>query len=220
KKGLFLALKKIPDLIISDVMMPEMDGFELCKRIKSDELTSHIPVILLTAKADEQSQMEGIQAGADDFILKPFKTNQLLLRIEKLIELRTQLQIRFSGKNPISPKEIAVTNLDERFLEKLQEIVDHELSDSNFSVDEFSKKMGMSRMQLHRKLTALTGLSTTAYMKDQRLRIAVQRLEKTDETISEIAYAVGFSSPSYFIKSFKETYGVTPAEYQQSNSKK
>ncbi|WP_338229802.1 two-component regulator propeller domain-containing protein [Algoriphagus taiwanensis] len=220
KKGLFLALKKIPDLIISDVMMPEMDGFELCKRIKSDELTSHIPVILLTAKADEQSQMEGIQAGADDFILKPFKTNQLLLRIEKLIELRTQLQIRFSGKNPISPKEIAVTNLDERFLEKLQEIVDNELSDSNFSVDEFSKKMGMSRMQLHRKLTALTGLSTTAYMKDQRLRMAVQRLEKTDETISEITYAVGFSSPSYFIKSFKETYGVTPAEYQQSNSKK
>ncbi|TDQ19240.1 ligand-binding sensor domain-containing protein [Algoriphagus boseongensis] len=220
KKGLFVALKKVPDLIISDVMMPEMDGFELCRKIKNEELTSHIPVILLTAKADEQSQMEGIQAGADDFILKPFKTNQLLLRIEKLIELRTQLQIRFSGKNPISPKEIAVTNLDERFLEKLQEIVDNELSDSNFSVDEFSKKMGMSRMQLHRKLTALTGLSTTAYMKDQRLRMAVQRLEKTDETISEIAYAVGFSSPSYFIKSFKETYGVTPAEYQQNNSKK
>jgi signal transduction histidine kinase/DNA-binding response OmpR family regulator/streptogramin lyase len=220
KEGLFVALKKIPDLIISDVMMPEMDGFEFCKKLKSNELTSHIPVILLTAKADEESQLEGIRSGADDFILKPFKTNQLVVRMEKLIELRAQLRVRYSNRNAISPKDIAITSMDERFLEKIQEIVDNDLSDGNFTVDEFSKKLGMSRMQLHRKLTALTGLSTTAYIRDQRLRMALQRLEKSGENISEIAYAVGFSSPSYFIKTFKETYSMTPAEYQESKSKK
>lgn len=220
KEGLFVALKKIPDLIVSDVMMPEMDGFELCKKLKENELTSHIPVILLTAKADEESQLEGIRSGADDFILKPFKTNKLLARIEKLIELRSQLRIRYSNRTSFSPKDIAITSTDERFLKKIQEIVDNDLSDSNFTVDEFSKKLGMSRMQLHRKLTALTGLSTTAYIRDQRLRMAIQRLEKSDDTISEIAYAVGFSSPSYFIKTFKETYSMTPSEYQESRSKK
>lgn len=220
KEGLYIALKKIPDLIISDVMMPEMDGFELCRKIKSNELTSHVPVILLTAKADEECHLEGIQAGADDFFLKPFKTNQLLSRIEKLIELRAQLRIRYSGRNSSLPKDIAITSTDERFLEKIQEIVDNDLSDSNFTVDEFCKKLGMSRMQLHRKLSALTGLSTTAYIRDQRLRMALHRLEKSDENISEVAYAVGFSSPSYFIKTFKETYSMTPAEYQESKSKK
>ncbi|MDP3470653.1 MAG: two-component regulator propeller domain-containing protein [Algoriphagus sp.] len=220
KEGLFMALKKIPDLIISDVMMPEMDGFELCRKIKNNELTSHIPIILLTAKADEESHLEGIQAGADDFFLKPFKTNQLLSRIKKLIELRAQLRIRYSGRSTVSPKDIAITSTDERFLEKIQEIVDRDLSDSNFTVDEFSKKLGMSRMQLHRKLTALTGLSTTAYMRDQRLRLALPRLEKSGDSISEIAYSVGFSSPSYFIKTFKETYGKTPSEYQERRAKK
>ena len=220
KEGLFDALKKIPDLIISDVMMPEMDGFQLCEKIKSNELTSHIPVILLTAKADEESRMEGIRSGADDFILKPFKIDQLLVRIEKLIELRALLRVRYSHRNSISPKDIAITSTDERFLEKIQKIVDKELSDSSFTVDTFSRKLGMSRMQLHRKLAALTGLSTTAYIRDQRLRMALQRLEKSGDTVSEIAYAVGFSSPSYFIKTFKETYAMTPAEYQENKSKK
>lgn len=220
KEGLFMALKKIPDLIISDVMMPEMDGFEFCKKLKTNELTSHIPVILLTAKADEESQLEGIRSGADDIIFKPFKTNQLLARMEKLIELRSQLRVRYSNRNSMSPKDIAMTSTDERFLEKIQGIIDNDLSDSTFTVDEFSKKLGMSRMQLHRKLTALTGLSTTAYIRDQRLRMAIQRLEKSGDNISEIAYAVGFSSPSYFIKTFKETYSMTPAEYQERKSKK
>lgn len=216
KEGLFVALKRVPDLIISDVMMPEMDGYELCRQIKSDELTSHIPVILLTAKADDDSHLVGIQSGADDYILKPFKTNQLLARIGKLIELRSQLRIRYSNRNSFSPKDIAITSTDERFLEKIQEIMDHDLSDSNFTVEDFSKQLGMSRMQLHRKLTALTGLSTTAYIRDQRLRIALQLLEKSGDNVSEIAYAVGFSSPSYFIKTFKKTYFMTPAEYQES----
>ncbi|NVJ85646.1 MAG: response regulator [Algoriphagus sp.] len=219
KEGLFLALKKVPDLIISDVMMPEMDGMELCHSVKMDEKTSHIPVILLTAKSEEENMLKGLREGADDYITKPFSIQKLLVRIEKLIELRRNLRIRYSGKPEISPSEIAVTSTDERFLQKVQEIVDSDLMDANFSVDEFSKKLGMSRMQLHRKLTALTGLSTSAFIRDQRLRKSLQRLEKTDETVAETAYSVGFSSPSYFIKCFKEIYQMTPAEYQQSSQK-
>ncbi|EPR70569.1 DNA-binding response regulator, AraC family [Cyclobacterium qasimii M12-11B] len=213
KEGLFLALKKIPDLIISDVMMPELDGIELCRTLKNDEKTSHIPIILLTAKSEEDNLLKGLEVGADDYMLKPFGVKQLLLRVEKLIELRRNLRIRYSGKTSVSPNEITITSMDEKFLEKIQHIVDEELGDSNFTVDEFCKKLGMSRMQLHRKLRALTGLSTSAFIRDQRLRMAIQRLGKSGESISEIAYAVGFSSPSYFIKCFKETYGVTPKDF-------
>jgi DNA-binding response OmpR family regulator len=213
KEGLFQAFKKVPDLIISDVMMPDKDGIELCASLKKDEKTSHIPIILLTAKSEEADKIKGLEVGADDYILKPFSSKQLLVRIEKLIELRKNLRVRYSGKTQISPNEIAVTSTDERFLQKIQKIVDEDLADSNFNVEEFCKKLGMSRMQLHRKLTALTGLSTTAFIRDQRLRLAIQRLKKSGESISEIAYSVGFSSPSYFIKCFKETYEMTPSEF-------
>ncbi|MDF2157817.1 two-component regulator propeller domain-containing protein [Algoriphagus sp. CAU 1675] len=219
KQGLFLAMQKVPDLVISDVMMPEMDGIELCKMLKNDEKTSHIPVILLTAKTEEENLLKGLEVGADDYIHKPFSIRQLLIRIEKLIELRKNLRIRYSGRTEIKPEEIAITSTDEKFLEKIQNIVNSDLMDSSFTVDEFCKKLGMSRMQLHRKLTALTGLSTTAFIRDQRLRKSLQKLEKSDETVSEIAYSVGFSSPSYFIKCFKETYQMTPLEYQQSKIK-
>lgn len=216
KEGLFQAFKKVPDLIISDVMMPEKDGIALCETLKNDEKTSHIPIILLTAKAEEADQIKGLEVGADDYVLKPFKLKQLLVRIEKLIELRKNLRIRYSGKTQVAPNEIAITSTDEKFLNKIQKIVDEDLADSDFTVEEFCKKLGMSRMQLHRKLTALTGLSTTAFIRDQRLRLALQRLEKSGESISEIAYGVGFSSPSYFIKCFKETYQMTPNEYLDS----
>ncbi|WP_194777824.1 hybrid sensor histidine kinase/response regulator transcription factor [Pararhodonellum marinum] len=213
KEGLFIAMKKIPDLILSDVMMPEMDGIELCQKLKNDEKTSHIPIILLSAKSDEENILKGLEVGADDYMLKPFGIKQLLVRIQKLIELRKNLRIRYSAKARITPNEIAITSTDEKFLNKIQSIVDDDLGDTTFTVDQFCKKLGMSRMQLHRKLTALTGLSTSAFIRDQRLRLAIQRLEKSGESISEIAYAVGFSSPSYFIKCFKETYHMTPSEY-------
>nr|WP_177188504.1 hybrid sensor histidine kinase/response regulator transcription factor [Algoriphagus hitonicola] len=221
KEGIYLAFQKIPDLIISDVMMPELDGLELCKTLKSDEKTSHIPIILLTAKSEEEQILKGLEVGADDYMIKPFSTRKLLLRMGKLIELRNNLRVRYSGKNEILPSEIAVSTTDERFLQKVQEIVDSDLLDSNFSVDDFSRKLGMSRMQLHRKLTALTGLSTTAFIRDQRLRKALQKLEKTDDTVAEIAYSVGFSSPSHFNKWFKEIYQVTPSEFKlkRKNSK-
>lgn len=215
REGLNIALKKIPDLIISDVMMPDLDGILLCQKLKKDEKTSHIPIILLTAKSEEENILKGLTVGADDYMLKPFSTKHLLIRIEKLIELRKKLRKRYSNKVNISPNEITITSTDEVFLKKIQRIVDEELGDSNFTIDEFCKKLGMSRMQLHRKLVALTGLSTSAFIRDQRLRLAIQRLEKSGESISEIAYAVGFSSPSYFIKCFRETYGVTPSDFME-----
>ncbi|SDD78778.1 Signal transduction histidine kinase [Algoriphagus faecimaris] len=219
KEGIYLAFQKIPDLIISDVMMPELDGIELCKTLKTDEKTSHIPIILLTAKSEEEQMLKGLEVGADDYMIKPFSTRKLLLRMEKLIELRNNLRVRYSGKTEISPREIAVSTTDERFLQKVQEIVDSDLLESNFSVDDFSQKLGMSRMQLHRKLTALTGLSTSAFIRDQRLRKALQKLEKTDDTIAEIAYSVGFSSPSLFNKWFKDTYEITPSEFKLKRRK-
>ena len=216
KEGIYEAYKHIPDLILSDIMMPEVDGLALCRELKTNEKTSHIPIILLTAKIEEETQLMGLELGADDYIQKPFSSRQLALRIEKLIELRNRLRIRYSQGHFIAPKDIAVSSTDEKFLQKIQEIVDSDFMESDFSVDDFCQKLGMSRMQLHRKLTALTGLSTSAFIRDQRLRKAIQKLEKTDETVAEIAYSVGFSSPSYFIKCFKETYQMTPLEYQQS----
>lgn len=212
QEGLFMALKEIPDLIISDIMMPDFDGIELCRSLKSDEKTSHIPIILLTAKSDEEDILKGLEAGADDYFLKPMSTKKLLVRIEKLIDLRRKLSHRYHNQR-ISPKELALTSTDEKFLQKVQQIVDQDLPDSGFSVDTFCEKVGMSRMQLHRKLTALTGLSATAFIRDQRLQMALKRLKSNSESVSEVAYAVGFSSPSYFIKCFRETYQMTPSDY-------
>lgn len=216
KEGIDIAIDKIPDLIISDIMMPEVDGLQLCETLKKDERTSHIPIILLTAKIEEENKIKGLKVGADDYIYKPFTTNSLLIRIQNLIDLRRNLRNRYSGETKISPKELAVSSSEEKFLQKVQKIVDNELMDINFTIEDFCKKIGMSRMQLHRKLTAITGLSTSAFIRDQRLKMAEQKLKSGDENISEIAYSVGFSSPSYFIRCFKETYHMTPKEYQET----
>lgn len=215
KEGIEKAFEMIPDLIISDIMMPEVDGLELCETLKNDQRTSHIPIILLTAKIEEENKIKGLKVGADDYIYKPFTTNSLLIRIQNLIELRRNLRNRYSGKVKISPKELTTSSGEEKFLQRVQNIVDNELMDVNFTIEDFCKNIGMSRMQLHRKLTAITGLSTSAFIRDQRLKKAEQKLKSGDENISEIAYSVGFSSPSYFIRCFKETYHMTPKEYQE-----
>jgi ligand-binding sensor domain-containing protein/signal transduction histidine kinase/AraC-like DNA-binding protein len=217
KEGLKLALRKIPDLVISDVMMPELDGIEFCKTLKSDEKTSHIPVILLTAKSDEESTLKGLKAGADDYFIKPVSSVKLHLRVEKLIELRERLRNIYNSKFHVSPGELALTSMDEKFLEKVQKLIDNEMFDMKFSADDFAKRIGMSRMQLHRKLTALTGLSANAFIRDQRLKMAIQKLKSKSGSVSEIAYSVGFSSPSYFIKCFRENYQMTPAEYMNNH---
>ncbi|NAS14396.1 hybrid sensor histidine kinase/response regulator transcription factor [Poritiphilus flavus] len=211
--GQHKAVESIPDIIISDIMMPEMDGLELCALLKQDERTSHIPVILLTARAGEEDQYKGLENGADDYVTKPFKLKLLRSRVHNLISSRKLLRQRYSQEIVLKPRDIAITNLDEQFLSRVQEVLDVNLTNPVFTVKEFSEHMGMSRMQLHRKLKALTGFATSEFIRSQRLKMAVTLLEKSDVSISEIAYQVGFNDPSYFAKCFKEAYGCSPKAY-------
>ncbi len=213
-EGIEKALKIIPDIIVSDVMMPVKNGIELCKTLKEDEKTSHIPIILLTAKSGDDHEIIGLDTGADDYITKPFNSRKLQIKIKKLIELRQKLRQRYRQDVFLAPKDIAVTNTDEKFLKRVENILAKNLTDPTFNADNFSKLISMSRMQLHRKLTALTNLSTTAFIRSQRLKLALKMLKTSDANTSEIAYSTGFNSPSYFIKCFKEVYGKTPSEYQ------
>ncbi|BAO74535.1 response regulator [Winogradskyella sp. PG-2] len=213
KIGVELALEHIPDLIISDIMMPIKDGIALTKDIKNDERSSHIPIILLTAKAEVESQFSGIDSGADDYITKPFDKKLLALKVEKLIASRKQLQLRYSQELVLLPKDISITNLDEQFLEKVQTTLDKNLIEPSFNVTEFSEAVGMSRMQLHRKLKALTGFTASEFIRSQRLKLAAQFLKTSDINISQVGYSVGFNDHSYFTKCFKDFYKCTPTEY-------
>lgn len=213
KQGIEIALEQVPDIILSDVRMPICDGITLCNTLKNDERTSHIPIILLTAHIGEENELEGLKSGADDFITKPFKLRVLKTRVHNLIDNRRALRKRYSQELVLKAKDIAITPTDEVFLNRLQKILDEKLSNPDFDTQIFSSEIGMSRMQLHRKLLAFTGLSTTAFIRSQRLKQAIHILKTSDASINEVAYAVGFNTPSYFIKCFKETYKKTPSEY-------
>lgn len=211
--GISIALDKIPDIIISDVMMPKKNGIELTKTLKKDERTSHIPIILLTAKVGDENELTGIDVGADDYITKPFNQKILKSKTASLINLRKKLHSRYSQEIILRPKDIAITSTDEKFLNKVQKILNNNLVDPSFSTVDFSKAAHMSRMQLHRKLKALTGLSSTEFIRSQRLKLAAQILKRADINISEVGYNVGFNNHAYFSKCFKEVYHCTPSEY-------
>lgn len=213
KIGIEKALKIIPDIIISDIMMPVKSGIELCSMLKEDERTSHIPIILLTAKTGEENEITGLNTGADDYITKPFSSRKLLVKVKTLIELRQKLRFRYRQDVFLQPKEIATTNTDEKFFKRVDRIMEDHLTDPDFNAENFSNLIGMSRMQLHRKLIALTNLSATAFIRSQRLKLAVKILKTSDANVSEAAYSSGFNTSSYFIKCFKEVYKKTPAEY-------
>lgn len=217
EKGLEKATKDIPDLIISDVMMPWMDGFEFCTKIKTDERTSHIPVILLTARAAQEDKIEGLETGADDYLSKPFDVNELLVRIKNLIEQRRRLRERFSHENFLEPKAFAVSSADEAFLKKAIAIIQEHLTEPEFNVNRFSKEIGFSRSQLHRKILGLTNLVPNHFIRMLRMQHAKQLLDKKYATVSEIAYESGFSNLSYFSRCFKEQFGQTPSEYEKNN---
>jgi signal transduction histidine kinase/ligand-binding sensor domain-containing protein/AraC-like DNA-binding protein len=212
EEGIAKALEIIPDLIISDVMMPKKDGYEVCKTLKRDEKTSHIPIILLTAKAASENKIEGLEIGADDYLIKPFEPKELLARVKNLIELRRRLRERFSTSVPLKPGEIAVTSTDDAFLQRSKAIVEGRMGDEKFGVEEFASELFMSRSQLHRKLTALTNLSASDFIRYLRLHRAMDLLKSGAGTISEIAYSVGFTDPSHFSRSFHRQFGVTPSE--------
>jgi DNA-binding response OmpR family regulator/two-component sensor histidine kinase len=216
QQGFDKAIETIPDLIISDVMMPGMDGFELCEKLKTDERTSHIPVILLTARAESDDRIEGLQTGADDYLIKPFDSKELLVRINNLIEQRQKLKERFNKELILGLNDFTAVSIDEKFISRLIDICHKHLTDSNFSVESLSHEASLSRTQLHRKLKGLTGQSATEFIKTLRLKRAALLLREGRENISQIAYEVGFNNLSYFARSFKELFGQTPSEYLNS----
>ena len=211
--GLDQALKLIPDLIISDVMMPKMDGVEFCRRIKSAESICHIPVILLTAKADLESKLEGLETGADGYLTKPFEAEELLVRIKNLIMQRELLRKQFRQDINLVPAGLKLSSMDEQFLEKATGIIRDHFNDENFNVDLFAQQIFMSRQHLNRKLKALTGRSALDFVRSIRLKSAAQLLSKRQATVTEIAYEVGFSNPSHFTKSFQKEFGKTPSAF-------
>ncbi|UPQ79460.1 response regulator [Flavobacterium azooxidireducens] len=215
EQALKIAKKEIPDCIISDVMMPKMDGFEFTKQIKTNELTSFIPVILLTAKTSDEAHLEGLKSTADAFLTKPFNNEIVKATVLQLIEERKKLHIRYSQELVLRPVDIVINSVEEKFIEKLQLILNKELANSEFSSDDFAASIGMSRMQLHRKLKSLLGVSTSEFLRNERLKASTELLKKGKANISEIAYSVGFNDVSYFSKCFKEMYHCTPTEYME-----
>ena len=217
KEGLMKCSEIVPDLVITDIMMPEMDGLELCRRLRESQVTSHVPVLMLTALADLDSKLEGLQTGADYYLAKPFEPRELLTASNNLITQRRRLRDHFGRKIMLKSQEWDKLNADELFLQKLVALVEHHLSDTDFSVEHLQKELGISRMQLHRKLKALTDKSATEFIRTIRLKIAAEKLQAGQDNVSQIAYQVGFNSLSYFTKCFKEQFGVIPSAYAAKN---
>ncbi len=213
KEGYQLAIEEIPDIIISDVMMQEMDGFELCKKLKDDYRTSHIPIILLTAKADIPSRIEGLEKGADAYIVKPFNQRELLVRMQKLLELRRKLFRRYSNGNSLEFSSDPILRKEDIFFKKLNEIIQNNLDDEFFNIQVLCSEMAMSKSQLYRKFGALTNLSAAKYIRTLRMKKAKELLQTTSMNITEVGYEVGMKSVSVFSKLFKEEFGYSPSEF-------
>jgi DNA-binding response OmpR family regulator len=213
EEALYLTLQHIPNLVLSDLMMPKMDGIKLTNKIKADERTSHIPVILLTAKNEHQSRLDGLKTGADDYLTKPFSNEELLVRIHNLIEQRKLLAQKFRERIlvPITPN--VESSMDDKFLQKIKTIVEENLSEFSFTVEQLANEMTLSRTQLLRKLKALTGLSPNEFIKELRLKKAADMISNRIDTVTQIGYSVGFNDQSYFTKCFKKRFGITPTSY-------
>ncbi|SDE80681.1 Signal transduction histidine kinase [Dyadobacter soli] len=216
--GLDMTLEHIPDLIVSDVMMPEMDGIALCRTIKTDRRISHIPVVLLTARAEDEQQLQGYQTGADAYVTKPFRLDILRVRISNLILQREQLQRQFQQHVEIRPSEIAVRSMDEQFVNSAVKVVEENLANAEYTVEQLSEAMAMSRVYLYKKILSLTGKTPVEFIRIIRMRRAADLLEKSQLTVSEIAYQVGFNNPKYFAKLFKEAYQMLPTEYRRKQA--
>ncbi|MGF7137982.1 hybrid sensor histidine kinase/response regulator transcription factor [Roseimarinus sediminis] len=213
REGLELAHKANPDIIVTDIMMPEMDGFELCKALRKDLSTSHIPVIFLTAKTMHEDEIKGLKLGAIDYVYKPFNLISLKLKIQNVLDNRKSLHEKMRAEQLLAPETIELSSLDETFLKDAVDAVNKFLDDSSFDVEKFSQEIGISANQAYRKIKALTGQTAKEFIRNQRLKTAASLLLQERRSISEIIYMVGFSSPSYFTRCFKEYYGCTPKEY-------
>lgn len=215
KAGWEAAIEQIPDLIISDVTMPEMDGLILCNHLKTDERTSHIPVILLTARTTIDNQVSGLALGADCYLTKPFSVQVLELHVRNLLATREQMRQRFSRNILLQPQNILVSSVDEQFLAKVTQCLEVHLDNADLDVDCLAKEVGMSRAVLYKKLKALTDMSVNEFIKSFRLQRSAQLLEQKKLTVYEVAYAVGFTDRKYFSKEFKKQFGKTPTEFTE-----
>ncbi len=214
EQGLKLAASNTPELVITDLMMPKMDGMEVCRRLKSDIHTSHIPIIMLTARAGEANKIEGLETGADDYLTKPFSAKELMARVKNLIAQRKRLLEYYQqNERTLVPEKITTTSLDKKFLEQVLTLLEKNHTDSNFGVTQMQRELAMSKTQLNRKLKALTRESPRDLLRNFRLKRAAQLLAQKSDTVTQIAYQVGFTNLSYFAKCFKELYGVSPSSY-------
>lgn len=214
QEGIDQALELIPDIIICDVMMPIKDGYEVCAFLKQDERTSHVPIIMLTAKATKEDRIEGLIRGADAYLPKPFDKEELLVRMEKLIHLRKHLHEKFSGKKYALKRTLSADNIEDQFLQKAISKIEKNIDDSEFGTSQLAKLIGMSESQLYRKLKALTGKSTAVFIRVIRLNKAAELLKTSELNISEIAYETGFNDPAWFSRAFKDEFGKSPLAYR------
>lgn len=217
--GLETIKKHYPDIVISDVMMPEMDGFELCRQVKNDIETSHIPFILLTARSLEEDRIEGYDTGADEYLSKPFNINVLKARIKNLLEARKRAKERFASVGRILPSsEIATNTIDELFLDKTTKIVLDNISDPDFALEDIIKELGLGRSQFYRKISSITGQNPSNFIRTIRLKYASELLSTKKHSVKEITHMCGFNSSAYFTKTFKELFGITPTEFIEKNN--
>ncbi len=216
EEGFTKAHEYMPDLIISDVMMPKVDGYELARRLRADEATNHIPIIMLTAKAAEEEKIEGLESGVDAYLLKPFSTKELQVRVRKLIERQKQLATRLAEATPQNVRKEEVSPAVREFLERLNEIVEEHLADEDFQVDQLCRKIGLSRRQLQRKLKSVLDCSPAVYMRRARLERAKELLLTSRHTVSEVSFMVGYGDVSAFARAFREAYQKPPSEFLKS----
>lgn len=212
-EGWDIALKTIPDIIISDILMPDVDGYEFCRRIRKDERTSHIPIILLTALGSREHEIEGLSYGADDYITKPFDLVILQTKIENILSVRQSLKQKYTGEMLLQPRNVILSSPDERFLQKAIDVVEANIADPDLDIERFAFEIGVSRMQLYRKLNALTEMTVKEFVRSIRLKRAAQLLVQRKLNISEVAYAVGFRDLSHFRKCFRQEFGMSASEY-------
>lgn len=215
-KGWETAIELLPDLIICDVMMPIMDGLALCSKLKTDERTSHIPVILLTARSSHIHQLSGLETGADAYITKPFSMDLLLLNVRNLLQSRATMRQKFVQQVNLQPQDITINSIDHAFMTKILGYIESHMSDENFGVPELAQKIGMSQPVLYKKIRTMTTLSVNDFIKTIRLKKAAQLFAENRYTISEISYLVGFNDPKYFSREFRKQYGHTPREYMKN----
>jgi DNA-binding response OmpR family regulator len=215
EQGWQLAETHLPDVVISDVMMPGVNGLELLGRLKSSDKTSHIPVILLTARAGRENRLEGLGTGADDYLTKPFDAEELRVRVRNLIRTRQQLREKFTTGALLKPEQVELPSQQQVFLEKLRGVLEAHLDDALFGVEQLGEALGMSRSQIHRKLKAITNQSPSDLIRSYRLQRAADLIRQDAGNLSEIAWQTGFSSLSHFSRSFHEEYGCSPSDFKK-----